>query len=793
MNNRGLPSATSQNAIDGLHKSIDGNNKENLKITSTTLKNMNSAMNVFSKMIKSTFGSIQGFEKIILKNSDDYVKFQNKKTKEEKEYLEELKKLRNEFGYASVEVQTYRKQHSIEVKERNEEENKLKLEMQKNLFKQETENNKIDFLSSKYSKGNNALSVTNSYYSDLEKLKSEALDVYGFDFANNKEYKKALLNLNEDYSKQMKDAWKEDFKENHQILSSIGESVKETVSKNEETLRGILGPLNLIIEPFKNFFGGFGNVFKAIGGGVKTLFGKFTKKNPTANDVIKSGAFGVGSLFIVSEIKKIFGKDKKDEKSSLLKNIFSDKGLGGLLGGGASGGFIGGLKMLGTKFTKVAGPLAIITAILMMVIDGIKGIFKAKEWGTSKISAFIGSFLGGASEGGLKNAFASMGKWALLGAGIGSVVPVVGTITGGILGAVIGAILGWVGGKDIAKSLDVIGAWFKSTFIDTWVDTFKTMFTNIKNIWKSDESFGKKIGKIIGEILIAPFNAMKQMFIKNKNLIPKLLEKSNKFKDSIGNLGTTIINVIKNFDFKTALSKVGNAIDKVFEFSADLWDGIKESSFGQFVKDIFGSIKNKFSEWWVKLEESPFGNFISDMFNKIKDGMDRFFISNPVGVWIKSKIITPIQKALSSVGDFFEFISNNWDWHHPIESMTNIFEGFKVDKKTGTSKYEEWRNAKYDDVVNDAIIRTDGSIIKTNPKDTLVALKDIPQSINQVREDTNKTLNSSLGSIENNGNLEKNMLTIIDVLSKILEKNVQIQLPPQTRNDIDMLMSGGMI
>ena len=37
------------------------------------------------------------------------------------------------------------------------------------------------------------------------------------------------------------------------------------------------------------------------------------------------------------------------------------------------------------------------------------------------------------------------------------------------------------------------------------------------------------------------------------------------------------------------------------------------------------------------------------------------------------------------------------------------------------------------------------------------------------------------------------MTTIIDVLSKILEKDVQIQLPPQTRTDLDMLMSGGMI
>ena len=179
------------------------------------------------------------------------------------------------------------------------------------------------------------------------------------------------------------------------------------------------------------------------------------------------------------------------------------------------------------------------------------------------------------------------------------------------------------------------------------------------------------------------------------------------------------------------------------------------------------------------------------LFDKIKEGIDKFFKENPIGKWIDSKIITPIKKALGCIGDFFEFISDNWDYHHPIKSMTAIFEGFKEDKTTGTSKFEEWRDKKYE--VDDAIIRTDGSIIKTNPKDTLVALKDIPLSLNQVREDTNRNLNSSLGSIENNGNLDKNMTTIIDVLSKILEKNVQVQLPPQTRSDLDILMSGGMI
>ena len=568
----------------------------------------------------------------------------------------------------------------------------------------------------------------------------------------------------------------------NKFFSTLTKGVKDVFEKNKKSLQGILGPLNVLFSPLKEFFGGFGTVFKSLGNGVKTLFGKFTKKNPTANDVIKTGAFGVGSLFIVSEIKKIFGKDDKGKNGLLdkFKSLFTfGKGSG-----------LAGLGTLTKSVGKVAGPLAIATALIMMAIDGIKGVFKAKEWGVSKVSAGLGSFLGGASEGGLKNAFKEMGKWALLGAGIGSVVPVIGTIAGGILGAVIGGILGAIGGKNLAKGFDKIGQWFKEVLFGSWKDTYVTMFSNIKNIWKSDDSLGKKFGKIIGEVLMTPFNSMKNFFVKNKNFFSKITG-DKKFKESVGNFGASILKGLKNIDFKSAFNKVGGAIDKVFEFSADLWDGVKESTFGQFVGSIFNSIKDKFAEVWNNLKESKVGQFVGDLFDKMKEGINKFLTENPIGKWVDSHVITPIKKALNCIGDFFTFISDNWDWHHPIQSMTTIFEGFKEDKKTGTSKFEEWRNAKYE--VDDAIIRTDGSIIKTNPKDTLVALKDIPMSLNQVREDTNRNLNSSLGTIENNGNLDKNMTTIIDVLSKILEKDVQIQLPPQTRTDLDMLMSGGMI
>ena len=118
----------------------------------------------------------------------------------------------------------------------------------------------------------------------------------------------------------------------------------------------------------------------------------------------------------------------------------------------------------------------------------------------------------------------------------------------------------------------------------------------------------------------------------------------------------------------------------------------------------------------------------------------------------------------------------------------------KKDKRTGLTEFETYKqNLLNPTTVNDAIIRTDGSIIKTNPQDTLVALKNIPLSMEQVRNDTTKNLNTSLNNLGSDKTLEKKLTTIIDVLSKILDKDVQVNLPPQTRGDLDILMSGGMV
>jgi len=162
------------------------------------------------------------------------------------------------------------------------------------------------------------------------------------------------------------------------------------------------------------------------------------------------------------------------------------------------------------KIAKMMGPLAIAGGIALMVKDGMAAMKMSTEWGTSKTSAAMGGILGGMDEG-FKGAMKNMGKWALIGAGIGSIVPVIGTLVGGLIGAVIGAILGWIGGEKIAKFFESVGKWFskKWTEITTWI---KEIPTKLKDWVVEKFTFNKALviegwtdlktyaGKVFGDV-----------------------------------------------------------------------------------------------------------------------------------------------------------------------------------------------------------------------------------------------------------------------------------------------------
>ena len=768
--NRGNPSGSKSNLPNPNGVTRPNNNFKN--IDTHTLKEMRTVYGGLTKFAVELSGDLKDFNEVIEKSANTLVNTRQKLDKTAEEYDIQVAEMRKHYFGANKKIADDYEKFVEEKKQLMEKEfEEIKKEERKNIikqsFKNESNQNKINFIDNKFSKGNNLASASNEYYNQLEKLKSDALDAYGEGFENNEEYKKALLNLNDEYAKNMKDAWKEDFKENHKVLGGIASGIKDTFERNKESLQGLLGPLNLFIAPLKDFFGGFGAVFKFMGGGVKKLFGKFTKKNPTASDVLKSGAFGVGALYIGSKLEKLLGETNGEDKEGIFgklkNNLLGKLGLGensswgGILKGGAS-------KFLTMGHGAVAGGLGILGGGALMAKDAMKGVQMAGqgEWSESKVASGMGGLLGG-FDSGFKGAFKNMGKWALMGFGIGNIIcPIVGGIIGGLIGGAIGGILGWIGGEKISKALESVGTFFKGVFT-------KTM-EGLKKAWSKTKEFAK--------------------LAKDKTIM-----KSKQVKEAIGTF------------ISSSTKAIGEKVGKMKDFASNVWGGLKNlgseawssfkdgTLFTNFIPDLLNKIKDKLFEGFNMLKESPLGQFVQKLFENIQSGMEKFFNENPIGKWLDSHIIAPIKNAFGQMGAWFSYIGDAFSKDGITGALSAMTVGMiKKDKSTGLTDFEAYKqNLLNPTNVDDAIIRTDGSVIKTNPKDTLVALKDVPLSMEQVRSDTTKNLNSSLNGLGSDKTLEKKLTTIIDVLSKILDKDIQVNLPPQTRGDLDMIMSGGMI
>ena len=153
----------------------------------------------------------------------------------------------------------------------------------------------------------------------------------------------------------------------------------------------------------------------------------------------------------------------------------------------------------------MSGAGLLIAGVGMAVVGGIRGWIKSKNWGVGKISGFIGGFFGGTANNAVMRTMGNMGKWALIGAGIGSIIPVIGTMIGGLVGALIGGILGWIGGKNIARFFDDFGTWISESFSNGF-DMMKNFFTDM---WTNARNMVDKVLNIVDTIKVTMLGWMK--------------------------------------------------------------------------------------------------------------------------------------------------------------------------------------------------------------------------------------------------------------------------------------------
>jgi len=739
---------SSQN-INGLHRERSDSTSY---VDPQTIANINTITKKYERYIKKTYGTLVGFEDAIKRATETSIKSLEKEKNVNEKLNKELNALANEFGESSKQFKTHVRVADKEMKlAKNEsKQNLLNIEKEfiKQSFKNETKRNEIKFMSNKFSKGNNLANTSNEYYNQLEKLKSDALEVYGTNFENNKEYKKALLNLNDTYAKEMKDSWKEDFKENHKVLGGIADGIKDTFDRNKESLQGILGPLNLFIAPMKEFFGGFGAVFKLIGGGAKRIFMKFTKKNPTASDVLKSGAYGIGSLYIGHKLDELFGKTKGKNDLSSISDKFKE-----------FGGTLSTLNKAVTSF----GSLATVAGLGLVIKDAIGGWNKGDEWGTEKWASMIGSIVGSTSSG-ASGAVQGAIKYAMLGAPFG--------ITGILVGGLLGGILGFFGGEFWAQGLQD----FKNLI---------TGKTNINEIRKRD--------------LLKNVDKSKDFNQTQKNIMYKLADTLSeedfvKLGNNLSNGHSALKGTVENWLKGNLDSLSEDELVSLLQVQTG-FKGINKGNVNQY-KEFFKKLHGTFDDIGLaNIYRNP-EVLASNMeyLRKISSEYQNYK-TNPEDIIFLQGVLKKLGFADGVNSEEFKqlvksgLLDSDYKFFFDQQMITDFN---KIKNKNKSNEFLNGLNYSVTDV-NDAIIRTDGSIIKTNPKDTLVALKDVPLSMEKVRNDTTKNLNSSLNGLGNDKTLEKKLTTIIDVLSKILAKDVQVNLPPQTRNDLDMIMSGGLI
>lgn len=247
-------------------------------------------------------------------------------------------------------------------------------------------------------------------------------------------------------------------------------------------------------------------------------------------------------------------------------------------------------KTGGSMIGRLAGP------ILGFAIDGILGMFKSEDWNTSKTSAALGGLFAGTFNNKIINVFSQMGKYAALGASVGSVVPGFGTLAGGIIGAALGVVMGVIGGENIANFAEKTG-------IGRYVSSFFGMIGSlimapIKHVWESLKdvaSVFKFLWKATSSIFTLIMTPLVDMFKKS---VEPLLPTIQPIIKGIENTIHGFLNIFSDiFDWISNLSKSNDeAMEKSKAQSGKLFENLL-SGFQKTLLDMITGILDSIPSW----------------------------------------------------------------------------------------------------------------------------------------------------------------------------------------------------
>lgn len=369
-----------------------------------------------------------------------------------------------------------------------------------------------------------------------------------------------------------------------------------------------------------------------------TILSDFNKKQPTDQQNVKGADYTQEDVFKDQSAVKLdgFSEKGKTEFHELFTKFFSSKegnaesvtalasALESLkaLKAGDGGGLVTSIfKMFGVDIKSWAGGFvksllpkvfssigvgiaSIAVSLVMFIKDGIAGMFKAKEWGVSGLSGFLGGFFGGVGKDFTSRLSGQALKWGLMGLGVGTLVcPGIGSVIGAVVGAAIGAIYAWIGGERIAKFFDAIGTWIGDTWEAIKTGSFSKLWIQIKKLgsvifdglkwltWDMPMSIWTKLFDYIGVALSFYWGKLKEFgsWLSDKlSFIPKRLMEAGEMISEVFN----------------------SAVNWVEDKISSMWTGIKTNFENQFkwFDDVLGGIPSKIV------------GYVKDMWNKYAPG-----------------------------------------------------------------------------------------------------------------------------------------------------------------------------